>query len=322
MTFSLVRKLLRDVRVPLLVVAILLAAFQCLWAKVTQRITGQLIPLLMGLAAAQKIAPQDVQRTLFEGPGRVLRTLLGGENVQLDRAMHFLSVGYVHPLVQTILCVWAVGRAAGAIAGEIDRGTMELLLAQPVARYRVVLAHLLVDLLTIPVLCLSLWGGTWLGVRMVGQIELSADELKAIPFRVDIDPDAMKLYPERFGPALPSVAALIFAVGGYTMWISAAGRFRWRALGVAVLVTLVQFLVNVIGQLWDAVAVLRPFTVFYYYQPQQAVLENRWQVNLADVWQSSLPPTVNGVAVLVTVGVVGYLLALWTFCRRDLPAPL
>jgi len=41
-----------------------------------------------------------------------------------------------------------------------------------------------------------------------------------------------------FGPALPVVGGLIFAVSGYTMWLSAAGRFRWRVLGIAVLVTL------------------------------------------------------------------------------------
>ena len=47
--------------------------------------------------------------------------------MNLDRAMDMLSIGYVHPLVQTIFCVWAVGRASGALAGELDRGTMELL---------------------------------------------------------------------------------------------------------------------------------------------------------------------------------------------------
>ena len=50
--------------------------------------------------------------------------------------MDMLSIGYVHPLMQTIFCIWAVGRASGAIAGEMDRGTMELLLAQPLARGR------------------------------------------------------------------------------------------------------------------------------------------------------------------------------------------
>ena len=48
--------------------------------------------------------------------------------------MDMLSIGYVHPLVQIIFCIWAVGRASGAVAGELDRGTMELLLAQPLSR--------------------------------------------------------------------------------------------------------------------------------------------------------------------------------------------
>ena len=44
MTAVLVRKLLRDVRLALLVVALLLAAFQCLWARITERILGDLSP--------------------------------------------------------------------------------------------------------------------------------------------------------------------------------------------------------------------------------------------------------------------------------------
>jgi ABC-2 type transport system permease protein len=91
---------------------------------------------------------------------------------------------------------------------------------------------------------------------------------------------------------------------------------------VAVVVTLVQFLINVIGQLWEASAFLRPLTVFYYYQPQRIILLDEWSINLSDAWQLSGPLAVNGIAVLVAVGLAGYGLALWTFCRRDLPAPL
>ena len=140
MTTTLIRKQLRDLRAALLVVGLLLAGFECLWVKITERISGKLIPLLGGLAAASRIGFGQVQDTIFAGPGRILRTLIGGESVNLDNAMQVLSIGYVHPLMQTVLCVWAVGRASGAVAGEIDRGTMELLLAQPIPRYRVLLA--------------------------------------------------------------------------------------------------------------------------------------------------------------------------------------
>src|SRR4051812_46930019 len=183
MTFVLIRKLLRDIWIQLLVVSLLLCAFQLLWAHVTHDIATQLLPKITGYVIqngnsvlpfpflteemikekAKKVG-KDLEKIFFEGPGKIVQSLVGGESMSLlDSATNLMSVGYVHPLVQAILCVWAIGRAAGAISGEIDRGTMELLLAQPVARWRVVLAHFCVDLVTFPVLCLSLWGGTWLG---------------------------------------------------------------------------------------------------------------------------------------------------------------
>lgn len=322
MTRTLVLKLLRDLRWPMLVVALLLCAFQGLWAKITQRITGELVPLLMGMAAAQKIAPIDVEKFIFEGPGKLMRTFMGGETIHIENAMDILSIGYVHPLVQTIFCIWAIGRGSGAIAGEIDRGTMELLLAQPIRRYKVILAHLTVEMIAIPLFCICLLAGTWLGVRLIGPIGINQDVLNMLPFKVDLDPAKLQVYPGAFGPGLWNAAGLLFAIGGYTMWLSAAGRFRGRVMGAAVLITLLQFLINVLGQLWDAVEFLRPFTVFYYYQPQQIILQHRWTVDLASVWGLSQPLRVPVLAVLFGVGVVGYAMALWTFCRRDLPAPL
>ncbi len=244
----------------------------------------------------------EVEDFIFQGTGRIVQTLIGGGRISIFSPSDMVTVGYVHPLVQTILCVWAVGRAAGAIAGEMDRGTMELLLAQPLARYRVLLAHLTVDFLTIPVLCLSLWAGNWLGAWLVGVLELGAPASSTSKLAVD---------PRIFAPALASVAALLFAISGYTMWLSASGRFRGLVLALAVLVTLLQFLINAVGQLWDTIGYLRPWTVFYYYQPQRAILDDALtRQDLSDI------------AILAAVGAVGYALAFLTFCRRDLPAPL
>ena len=300
MTGALTRKLLRDLRVPLIVTMVLLFAFQCLWAKVTQRIISELLP-----AVTPFIPLMSLKEIIFKGPGKLMQTFMGGENIQLEAGIDMLSIGYVHPLMQTIFCIWAIGRAAGAIAGEIDRGTMELLLAQPIARWRVIVAHLGVDAVVLPLMCLAIWAGNWVGTALVGMLEIGAPRG---PFTMRVDPFV-------FAPALVSVAALIFAVSGYTMALSAGGRFRGRVMGIAVLATLLQFLVNVLGQLWDTVAPLRQFTVFYYFQPQQIILNNQWLVETAVGW-------VSGVGVLLAVGATGYALALWTFCRRDLPAPL
>jgi beta-exotoxin I transport system permease protein len=303
---TLVWKLFRDVRLALVIVMILLAAFQCRWAKSTQRILAELLPELLKVMTLSRLTG-----IVFEGSGKLLQTLLGGESIRMDSALDMISIGYVHPLVQTIFCIWAIGRAAGAISGEIDRGTMELLLAQPIPRWRIILAHLWVDILVIPLFCLSLWTGNWLGTWLVDMQQLGAARYSS----QFVDPRIL-------APALWNVGALLFAVSGYTMWLSAGGRFRGRVMGLAVLVTLLQFLVNLVGQMWDAMAPLRQFTVFYYYQPQQIILSDRWTIEVGKFWNSEVLGHVPVIGVLLAVGIVGYALALWTFCRRDLPAPL
>jgi ABC-2 type transport system permease protein len=303
MTGVLVRKLLRDVRLPLVVVALFLGAFEALWVKIAERLSGHLLPLLRWLAAGRDLIPQQVEEEIFRGPGQIIRTVIGGERVSIFHPGDLFSVALVHPLVVTTLCVWAIGRAAGALTGEIDRGTMDLLLAQPVPRSRLVLAHLCVDLVVIPVLCLSLWAGQWFGGWAVGVLAVAAPR----------DNSALRLDPLAFAPALPTVAALLFAVSGYTMWLSAGGRYRGRVLSAAVLLTLVQSLVNVIGQLWTVIEPLRPLTVLYYYQPQAVILREDWYTD-PEAWLR--------LVVLLGVGAVGYLMALRVFCRRDLPAPL
>jgi ABC-2 type transport system permease protein len=351
MTWTLVRKLLRDLRVTLLAVTVLLCLFQVLWARVTERILGKLNPFFAALAGSGGMSLKDVEAMVFEGPGKIIRTILGGDRVQLDTAMDMLSIGYVHPLMQMLFCVWAVGRAAGAIAGEIDRGTMELLLAQPVARSRLILSHLLVDAITIPIICLSLWAGNLAGAWLITPIKVEEPAIKLPvarpgylvefgPFRVRVDDplqrkprtmserdeermkERLAVEPMRFGPALVLVGGLIFGVCGITMAISSAGRSRWRVLGIAVFVALIMFLVNLLGQMWDDVAWARPLSIFYYYQPQQLILSGDWCVTLSE-WNGGSPlARLPMPLVLYGVGAVGYLVALRTLVRRDLPAPL
>ena len=294
MTWALVRKLLRDTRTSWIVVAILLFGYQMLWARVAQRIADGLLKPLerMGIGLG------TIREIVFQGPGQIIQAIMGGEGVQINRAIDLMSISYVHPVTQTALCIFAVGRAAGAIAGEIDKGTMELLLAQPLRRRQLIFAHLAVDLVTIPALCAVLWIGTLLACWATGFIGA------AEPMDVD---------PVRFLPALLSVAPLVFAVSGLTMALSAAGRSRNRVLGIAVIVALAMFLVNLVGQLWPPMEWMRPLTLFYYYQPQPMILKSDWYT-MADVW--------GRLGVLAGLGTAGYALALLIFTRRDLPAPL
>lgn len=332
-TWALVQKLLRDVRWGLLATVVLLAAFQCLWVKITQRTATQMAPMFQAMARMRGMDVKELERRVLSGPGRVMQSLIGGEQLRFDRAMDVLALGYIHPLMQVIFCLWAIGRAAGAVAGELDRGTMELLLAQPLPRSRVILAHFLVDLIVIPIVCLSLWGGLSLGVWLVGPLQADPEAQQDLPLDPQIaafakasmppppppDPERLKIDRLPFGPPLLNVAGFIFAVSGVTMWLSAAGRFRWRTIGFAALVILAQFMFNVIGGMIDSLAFLRPLSIFYYYQPQHIALHGEWNASLAPFGISGSVPVL---AVLFAVGAAGYLLAWRTFIRRDLPAPL
>src|SRR3954447_2385521 len=112
-TFVLVRKLLRDLRTGWIVVMVLLFGFQVLWARVAHRIAAELLTAFEGLG----VPVAALRQVIFQGPGQIMQTLMGGGEVQIDRAQDLVSISYVHPLTQAILCIWAVGRAAGAIAG-------------------------------------------------------------------------------------------------------------------------------------------------------------------------------------------------------------
>ena len=350
MILTLVLKLLRDLRLTLFVTASLLCLFQVFWTKIMERIIAQLAPFFYGMAGYSGIDIKQVEKVVFDGPGKLIRSIIGGETIDLNNAMDMFTIAYVHPLVQTIICIWAVGRAAGALAGEIDRGTMELLLSQPIGRGTLILAHLIVDIITIPLICLSMWFGSYVGYWLVNPLTLKEyDNLPKIQ-KVDIefgiaglkvkikDPTLtasapvqtkmqpgegrLALHPELLGKGLLATGGLIFAITGITMAISATGRFRFRVLGYAVFLILIMFLVNVISQVWEPLMPLRPLTIFYYYQPQQMILGRGWSVNFSEWNQGEALFQLPCLLVLYGVGTLGYLISWRIFERRDIPAPI
>lgn len=324
MTIVLVRKLLRDVRWPLLVVGLLLFAFSAFWVKIAQRVTTEIAPFFNVLGAAQGIGKEVFDEVIFKGPGKVSQAVMGGADIQFDKPNDFLAVELLHPVVVILCSLWAVGRAASAVSGELDKGTMELLLSQPVPRNRLILAHLLIDLLVIPLLGLCVVAGTQTGLALIGPFAVDYSVLQKLPpnVRQFVKPGSPTLDVSATRQWLGAVnlAALMFALSGVTMLVSCFGRSRWRAMAVAGLVTVGMFVANVVGQLWDAAAFVRPATVFFYYQPQKVWLRGDWTADLGEAFACG--GRVPAVPVLLLVGAAGYLLALRVFTRRDLPAPL
>ncbi len=324
MTFILVRKLLRDVRPALIAVCIILFVFAAFWVKITQRVTTEVAPLFKIVSRVSMGNEKQFEKVLVRGPSKVSQAALGWGELNFDRPNDFLAIGLLHPVLLIMCVVWCVGRAAGAVAGELDRGTMELLMSQPVPRSRLILAHLAVDGLVLPVLCLSFFAGTQVGLAAAGAFVPDYAAIDDIPMLKNLPRDTTPLPVSGMGelPALVNTLALMFAISGTTLALSAAGRNRWKVVGYAVLGVVVMFVANTIGQLWEPAGFVRPLTFFYYYQPQRVMLDGEWTVDLSAAWHLGRPARVPAVGVLFAVGAAGYALALRTFTRRDLPAPL
>jgi ABC-2 type transport system permease protein len=327
MTFILVRKLLRDVRPALIVVCLVLFAFAAFWVKITQRVTTQIVPV--SRLVSQKFGDENVLESLFvRGPSKVSQAALGWGDMNFNKPNDFLAIGLLHPVVLVMCLVWGVGRSAGAVAGELDRGTMELLMSQPVPRNRLILAHLIVDCIVLPIICLSFFAGTEFGLWAVGDFVPDyslldeSPQLKFILGEPPKNPPPLDVSGWGDLSGLVSTLALMFAISGMTLAFSSVGRSRWKVVGYSVLVVVVMFVANTVGQLWEPANFVRPFTFFFYYQPQRVMIENDWMVDLNKAWNLGGPVRIPAVGVLFAIGALGYAIALRVFTRRDLPAPL
>ena len=330
----------RDWRAALALFTVTLVVFGLLWGSIIKRSLEQLSPFFRLLAGQSGLGLTDLEGMVFDGPGKMVRTLIGGDRVSLDKAMDILSIVLVHPLTQVLIAFWAVGRGASALAGELERGTLELLLSQPVSRPKVAFSHAVFDLASWVLISVAFTSAAAAGAWWVSplrerplpaQLQAKLDQAKwwnwspASLFRpaplAKPESDRLKIEPERFLLAAPAVAALGWSVSGIAFAASAFGRSRMRVLGLVALMMALMFLINLLGQLWEPLLVLRPLTVFYYYLPQEAMLGGTALVDWAE-WLGPGAAAFPGFWVLVATGALGYLTGTFRFSTRDLPAPL
>jgi len=197
-----------------------------------------------------------------------------------------IALGFIHPIMIILVSVFAVGFATSSIAGERQRGTLEVLLARPVSRRSVyvTLAVSVAGFIAITVAAFLLGGA--LGATVAGV----ADELAA----------------ERL-PILWLNGVLMFgSFAAIGLAASVSSDRLAPALGVTVGILVVMYFLDVLGSLWPDAEVLQPYSLFHYLQAK-AIL-----VGQADAFNFGL------LGAVVAAGVV---YALVVFPRRDLAAP-
>ena len=207
----------------------------------------------------------------------------GGDLFSLPGAV---ALGFIHPIAVALTLVFALGFPVAAIAGERQRGTLEVILARPLSRRRLYLTMLAATWLFIGIAMAAHIAGTIGGSLLGGAIgELRLDRL----------------------PIMWLNGVLVFGAFGSVSLAASVSLDRLApALGLSLSFFLIEYFVEVLGSLWTDAKWLQPYSVFHYLDPKGTLSGS----TAAGDW-------------LVPIGVIvlSVAAALVIFPRRDLAAP-
>jgi ABC-2 type transport system permease protein len=207
----------------------------------------------------------------------------GGDIFSLTGAV---AIGFIHPITVGLVLVFAVGYGGAAIAGERQRGTLEVLLSRPISRRMTYATLAVAGALFVGIALLGSILGAVVGASLVGRTaELGVGQLPLVWLNGSL---------------------LYWAFGAIALLASASFDRLTPALGVSLAVVLVSYFLEVLGSLWPDAKGLQPFSLFHYFDPK-AILAGF--------------PNAGDLIVLGAVTIVAIVATLIVFPRRDLAAP-
>ena len=89
-----------------------------------------------------------------------LKTFIGGEAVQYGNIAGLISIGYQDPFVLLLYMLFAVGVPTALLAGEVQRGTMELILSRQTTKIQVYICAGLITIAGMYALVVVMFLGT------------------------------------------------------------------------------------------------------------------------------------------------------------------
>jgi ABC-type transport system involved in multi-copper enzyme maturation permease subunit len=214
----------------------------------------------------------------------VIGALLGVDFEGEVTAQVMQAIVWVHPVVLAIVWAHGIMFCTRYPAAEIDRGTIDWLLALPVSRRAIYLCETIGSLIS---------GWTILAFGAIGYM---------------IGSQAMS--PE-LRPRLAVVMLILFnlfcvyiAVCGLAFLISSMSDRRGRAVFTVFGVVLASFLLSFLAQFWDPASGIAFLSVLDYYQP--ATILRTGAVSIGDV------------GTLLTVGIVSWAAGCEITARRNI----
>ncbi|WP_322975071.1 ABC transporter permease subunit [Aporhodopirellula aestuarii] len=250
-----------------------------------------------------------------------------------------VGMTFDEPIVILCTVIWCVARGSDVVSGELGRGTLEMLLSQPISRTRFLLSHAVVSTAGLMALCLLLWGGMTVGIETTTltetvpppsirvpflgfELPLTNDEPTQISF-----PMSERVAPETYTSAVFQLFVFGFFLLGMSSCFSSFDRYRWRTIGAVMTVYVIQLVMFGLGKAAESLAWLQSWSFFNCYKPQKMTTLVR-DGDLWSPWSFSTPvgegmfPPMFYPGLLLVIGSVFYIIAVVRFQQRDLPAPL
>jgi ABC-2 type transport system permease protein len=265
-----------DVRVLLASCCVLLFLFNWLFVWLTSKIDLAAFDFFLQMLPKewQKVSPVPMSE-IASPAGRIV-------------------LGYIDPVTIATYAVWCIGRGSDAVSGQLGRGTLEMVVAQPVRRSAVLLTPALVTTLGTALLTLATWLGTCTGIATV---TLPNDDRIAAAI---------------FLPPVLNLFAFGFFLAGITTLLSSCDRFRGRTIGIVSGFYIVSLIFKVVARMAPGWEWLMYLSFFGAFEPQAFVAEP------GEAWRLALEYN----SVLIGLGLAAYAAATVIFTKRDLPAPI
>jgi ABC-2 type transport system permease protein len=207
----------------------------------------------------------------------------GGDVFSLAGA---IALSFIHPVAIILTSVFAVGFAAAAVAGERQRGTLEVTLARPISRRALYLTLLIASFGFVAIAIAALLAGGISGAAFAGVVgELAFRNL----------------------PLLWLNSVLLFgSVAAIALAASVSFDRLTPAVGVTLGIVIAMYVLEVLGSLWPAAEWLQPYSLFHYLKAKS-------------ILTGVVAPF--DIAVLAATILGAMIWALVVFPRRDLAAP-
>jgi ABC-2 type transport system permease protein len=264
--------------------------------------------------------------------------------VSLDQLLSYtgrIAVGYNEPIIVFGVSIFAIARGSDVVSGELGRGTLEMLLAQPVSRLQVLYTQAAVTIACLFALCALTVVGTTAGIYTMSVKEDAPPPSVGIPglgVRIPLPlgsrekisvPLSEKTKPAYFVPGAFNLFSLGVALAGFSSLVSSLDRYRWRTIGIVVAAFVISLILKLLGQAIPEVAWLQWLSLFTAYEPQKFIsiavhdAPHAWSLVLhnSQGQYTELGPLGYNL-ILLTTGLATYIAAGIIFHKRDLPAPL